>query len=360
MKHYGIAGAGLTGAIIGRELAERGHQVTIYDQRAHVAGNCHTERVKGIMVHRYGPHIFHTDNEQVWAYVNRFAEFRPVRLKVISEVCNQHYSFPINLLTMCQVYGQQMPPSVAQMLIDRDCVFTSFPRTFEEAALSTVGKTLYKMFYKGYTEKQWGRSAKELPASVFKRIPVRMTHDDNYFYHKYQAIPVQGYTAMVENILDHKNIALHLNEPFDRMRYYDHTIWTGTIDSFFDYQLGALPYRSLQFQDEEKEGDAQGCHTVNCPDLETPYTRRVEHKHFTPWEQHRNTIVTYEYSTEWGPGMIEYYPIRLADEEVLLAQYMNLAHSVPNVTFAGRLGQYKYMDMDVTIAEALKLSKQIK
>jgi UDP-galactopyranose mutase len=357
MRHYGIAGAGLTGSVIGRVLAEAGHKVTIYDERNHVAGNCHTERRHGIMVHAYGPHIFHTDNAQVWAYVNRFATMRDVKLKVIAQVGAQHYSFPINLLTMCQVYKKSLTPDEARaMIVDKTI---ADPQNFEQAAIKSVGKTLYCKFFKGYTQKQWGRRPSTLPASIFKRLPVRFTHDDNYFYHRWQGVPEEGYTAMVERILDHPNITLHLSTSFDRLRQYDHVVWTGTIDSFFDYEAGALAYRTLTFEHHITDGDYQGCHQVNFCDAQIPYTRRVEHKHFAPWELHDNTIVTSEISSEWQVGDIPYYPIRLAEDQQMLKEYMRLAHSVPNVTFAGRLGTYRYMDMDVTIAEALKTAQQI-
>jgi UDP-galactopyranose mutase len=358
MKHYGIAGAGLTGSVIARELAERGHRVTIYDERSHVAGNCHTERRHGIMVHAYGPHIFHTDNEQVWQYVNRFTTMRDVRLKVIARVKDKHYSFPVNLMTMCQVWDHALTPSEAKRLIDTERRDIE-PQNFEEAAEAAIGTTLYNMFFKGYTQKQWGRDPRTLPVSVFKRLPVRLSHDDNYFYHKYQGIPEDGYTAMVERILDHPNIDLHLSTPFDRLRQYDHIVWTGTIDSFFDYELGELAYRTLTFRHELGEGDMQGCHTVNYPDIATPYTRSVEHKHFTPWENHDNSIVTFEYSHEWRRGDIPYYPVRLAEDQAVLNQYLAMAEQLPSVTFAGRLGTYRYMDMDVTIAEAIKTAQKI-
>jgi UDP-galactopyranose mutase len=358
MKHYGIAGAGLTGSVIARELAERGHRVTVFDERSHVAGNCHTERRHGIMVHAYGPHIFHTDNKTVWRYVNRFATMRDVRLKVVAQVRDKHYSFPVNLMTLCQVYDYALTPKEARRLLDTE-IRDIDPQNFEEAAEATVGTTLYNMFFKGYTQKQWGRDPKTLPVSVFKRLPVRLNHDDNYFYHKYQGIPEDGYTAMVERILDHPNIDLHLSTPFDRMRQYDHIVWTGTIDSFFEYKAGQLAYRTLTFRHEQAEGDYQGCHSVNFCDADVPATRRVEHKHFAPWEKHDNTVVTTEYSSEWQRGDIPYYPIRLAEDQAVLNEYLRMAAELPAVTFAGRLGTYKYMDMDVTIAEALKTAKEI-
>lgn len=357
MKHYGIAGAGLTGSVIARELAERGHRVTVYDERNHVAGNCHTERRHGIMVHAYGPHIFHTDNAEVWAYVNRFATMRDVRLKVVAQSGGQHYSFPVNLLTICQVFGSAMTPAEARAIVTSNAV--ADPANFEQAAISAVGKTLYNTFFKHYTQKQWGRHPSTLPVSVFKRLPVRFTHDDNYFYHRWQGIPEHGYTAMVERILDHANITLHLSTPFDRLRQYDHIVWTGTIDSFFDYKAGQLAYRTLSFEHHHAAGDVQGCHSVNFCDESVAYTRRVEHKHFAPWELHDNTIVTYETSGEWQRGDIPYYPIRLAEDQQILNEYLRMAASVPSVTFAGRLGTYRYMDMDVTIGEALNTARKI-
>jgi len=357
MKHYGIAGAGLTGSVIARELAERGNKVTIFDQRSHVAGNCHTERMHGIMVHAYGPHIFHTDNDEVWNFVNRFAVMRDVRLKVVAQSGGQHYSFPVNLLTICQVFGCALTPAEAQALITADAMDN--PDNFEKAAINAVGRTLYNRFFKIYTQKQWGRHPSTLPVSVFKRLPVRISHDDNYFYHKYQGIPEDGYTSLVERILNHPNIDLHLSTPFDRLKQYDHVVWTGTIDSFFDYSAGELAYRTLSFEHHVVDGDHQGCHLVNFCDDSVPYTRCVEHKHFAPWEQHKNSVVTFERSAEWQRGDIPYYPVRLAQEQAMLSEYLAMAAQLPAVTFAGRLGTYRYMDMDVTIAEALKTAKQI-
>ena len=359
-----IVGAGFTGAVIGRELAIKGHQITIIDQRSHIAGNCFTERDKNtnVMEHVYGPHIFHTSDEEVWKYINQFGEFVPYINRVKTTYHDQVYSLPINLHTINQFYKTNFNPLEAKKWIDSIADKSiDEPQNFEEQALKFIGKDLYEAFFKGYTKKQWGVNPTELPASILKRLPVRFNYDDNYFSHKYQGIPKDGYTPIVANILNHKKIEVKLNKKFDKtmMKDFDHIIWTGQLDQWFDYSEGRLGYRTLDFEKFESEGDFQGTAVMNYGNQEIPYTRISEHKHFTPWEQHEKTIYFKEFSRECRVNDIPYYPIRLVNDKALLGNYIELANKELKVTFAGRLGTYRYMDMDVTIKEALELVNKI-
>ncbi|WP_424941106.1 UDP-galactopyranose mutase [Aliiroseovarius sp. S253] len=354
-----LVGAGLSGAVIGRELAEDGHQVTIVESRDHIAGNCHTERdgETGIMVHVYGPHIFHTDDGQVWDYVNRHANFLPFKNRVKTTSKGTVFSLPINLHTINQFFGRSMRPDEALEFITSEQADTSIedPETFEEQALRFVGKDLYEAFFKGYTIKQWGMQPSELPASILKRLPVRFNYDDNYFFHKFQGMPEDGYTAMVEKILDHPSITVHLNTRFtrDQADQYDHVFYSGPLDGYFDFELGRLGYRTLDFERFTYEGDYQGCAVMNYGEEDIPFTRITEHKYFSPWEEHEGSVCYREFSRACGPDDIPYYPIRQVDEKALLADYVELAETTKGVTFVGRLGTYRYLDMDVTIREAL-------
>lgn len=353
-----MVGAGLSGAVIGRRLAEAGHRVTVIEARDHVAGNCHTARdaETGVMVHVYGPHIFHTDDEGVWAYVNRFANFLPYKNRVKSTTQGQVFSLPINLHTINQFYGRTMRPDEARAFIaeQADKSITD-PQSFEEQALAFVGRDLYEAFFKGYTEKQWGCSPTELPASILKRLPVRFNYDDNYFFHRFQGMPEEGYTAMVERILDHPGITVQLKTGFDPKQAgeWDHVFWSGPLDGFYDYDLGRLGYRTLDFERFRAQGDWQGCAVMNYGDADTPFTRITEHKHFSPWEEHEGSVLYREFSRACGPDDIPYYPIRLIEEKALLSDYVARARAEENVTFVGRLGTYRYLDMDVTIREAM-------
>jgi UDP-galactopyranose mutase len=354
-----LVGAGLSGAVIGRALADAGHDVTIKDSRAHVAGNCHTERdeATGVMVHVYGPHIFHTDDAGVWEYVNRFARFIPYRNRVKTTSQGQVFSLPINLHTINQFYGKTMRPDEARAFIEAEAdTSIEDPQTFEEQALRFVGRDLYEAFLEGYTIKQWGVSPRDLPASILKRLPVRFNYDDNYFFHKFQGMPEHGYTGMVEAILDHPGIAVHLNTTFVRAQAdeFDHVFYSGPLDEYFESELGRLGYRTLDFERFVHDGDYQGCAVMNYGDQSVPYTRITEHKHFSPWETHEGSVCYREYARQAEPGDTPYYPIRLVEEKALLEQYIDLAQSTPGVTFVGRLGTYRYLDMDVTICEALE------
>ncbi|MBY5163609.1 UDP-galactopyranose/dTDP-fucopyranose mutase family protein [Salsipaludibacter albus] len=356
--HFGIVGAGFSGAVIGRELAEAGHDVTVVDARDHVAGNCHTDRddETGVMVHRYGPHIFHTDIERVWDYITRFGEMMPYRHSVRTTVDGRVYSLPINLHTINQVYGTAMGPDEARAFISEEAeTDIDDPQTFEEQALRFVGRRLYELFFAGYTRKQWGVEPSQLPASILKRLPLRFNYDDTYFSHPHIAIPREGYTAIVEKILDHPRITVHLDTTFDPADRddYDHVVWSGPLDGWFGFAEGRLGYRTLDFVPERHEGDHQGIQVMNYGEEEVPYTRITEHKHFSPWEEHDGTIIFREYSRAAEPEDIPYYPIRLVDDKKLLGDYLARAQDEQDVTFVGRLGTYRYLDMDRTIDEAL-------
>jgi UDP-galactopyranose mutase len=353
-----VVGAGLSGAVIARELAQAGHQIEVIDARDHIAGNCHTERDKetGVMVHVYGPHIFHTDDAEVWNYVNGFQTFLPYKNRVKTTSDGQVYSLPVNLHTINQFFGKSFRPDEARQFINEqsDRSITD-PETFEEQALRFVGKDLYEAFFKGYTQKQWGCSPTELPASILKRLPVRFNYDDNYFFHKYQGMPENGYTDMIGRILDHPNITVKLGTHFDRAQSADfqHVFYSGSLDGYFDYEFGRLGYRTLDFERFTYEGDYQGCAVMNYGDVSVPYTRVTEHKHFSPWEEHAGSVCYKEFSRTCGPEDIPYYPIRLVKEKEQLVEYVSRAEQETSVTFVGRLGTYRYLDMDVTIREAL-------
>lgn len=358
-----IIGAGFSGAVIARELAENGYQVKVIDKRSHIAGNCHTERDSetNVMVHQYGPHIFHTDDQEVWEYVTKHGEMMPYTNRVKSTVGDQVYSLPVNLHTINQFFGKAFRPQEAYDFIVNEQADKSIdePQSFEEQALKFVGRDLYEAFFKGYTQKQWGMSPTKLPASILKRLPVRFNYDDNYFFHKYQGMPKDGYTVIVESILNHPNITVELNREFDHAELsgFDHVFYTGPLDGFYDYRLGRLGYRTLDFERHVDEGDYQGCAVMNYGEESVPFTRIAEHKHFTPWEKHDKTVYFKEYSRLCGEEDIPYYPIRLVDEKTMLEQYVNLANQETKVTFVGRLATYRYLDMDVTIREALDVAR---
>ena len=353
-----LVGAGLSGAVIGRRLAEAGHRCRIIDARDHVGGNCFTERDAdtGVMVHVYGPHIFHTDDAEVWDYVNGFSDFMPFQNRVKSTTQGAVYSLPVNLLTINQFFGKTMRPDEARAFIAAQAdTSIADPQNFEEQALRLVGPALYEAFFKGYTEKQWGCSPTELPASILKRLPLRFNYDDNYFFHRFQGMPTEGYTPMIAAILDHPNITVELGTAYapDMAGAADHVFWSGPLDGFFGYDLGRLGYRTLDFERFTHDGDYQGCAVMNYGDRDVPWTRITEHKHFSPWETPAGSVCYREYSRACGPDDIPYYPIRLVEEKALLGDYVARAERTRGVTFVGRLGTYRYLDMDVTIREAL-------
>lgn len=359
-----VVGAGFSGAVVARELAEAGHSIEVFESRDHVAGNCHTRRHEsGVMVHVYGPHIFHTQYVRVWNYVRRFATFKPYRHRVRAMVGEKAFQMPMNLGLINSFFGTTFTPAEAEAFVatKADATITN-PTSFEDQALRLVGRELYEAFFAGYTRKQWGVDPKELPASILARLPLRFTDDDSYFSHPYQGIPEHGYTAIVETILDHPNISVSLSTRISRaeLRSYDHVFWSGPIDAYFDHQYGRLGYRTLDFTPEVVDGDYQGCPVVNYCDAEVPYTRITEHKHFAPWESHDTSVIYREYSRLCGDDDVPYYPIRLVKEKAQLVDYVQLARDERGVTFLGRLGTYRYLDMDVTINEALTVADAAK
>ena len=362
-QHLCMVGAGLSGAVIGRHLAEAGYRITLIDSRDHIAGNCHTERDAdtGVMVHVYGPHIFHTDDDEVWEYVNRYMRFMPYKNRVKTTARGQVFSLPVNLHTINQFFDRTMRPDEAHEFITETQADTSIadPQTFEEQAMRFVGRDLYEAFFKGYTMKQWGCHPSELPASILKRLPVRFNYDDNYFFHRHQGMPEHGYTEMVARILDHPNMTVQLGETFTRdgATGFDHVFYSGPLDGYFNYELGHLGYRTLDFERFTYDGDYQGCAVMNYGEVDVPYTRITEHKHFSPWESHDGSVCYREFSRACEPGDIPYYPIRQVAEKALLRDYVDLAEGQSGVTFVGRLGTYRYLDMDVTIREALDTAR---
>lgn len=357
-----IVGAGFSGAVVGRELAEKGHRVLVVDEREHVGGNCHTERddESGVMLHVYGPHIFHTDNERVWEYINRFGEMKPYVNRVKAITGDRVYSLPINLHTINQFFGKTFRPAEAEAFLkDQARSDIEEPQNFEEQGRSLLGDALYEAFFNGYTKKQWGVEPSELPASILKRLPVRFNYDDNYFKHKYQGMPAEGYTSIIEKILDAPGIELKLGVRFEDVvedGAFDHLFYTGPLDRYFGYKLGRLGYRTLDFEKFYADGDYQGNAVINYCEESVPFTRITEHKHFAPWEaaDHEKTVCYREFSRACEEDDIPYYPIRLTNEKAMLQDYVDMAKQETGVTFMGRLGTYRYLDMDVTIAEALE------
>ena len=358
-QNIAIVGAGFSGAVIAHELAKAGHTVEVFDKRDHVGGNCHTVRDLDtqVMVHVYGPHIFHTSNKEVWNYINQFDELVPFinRVKAISK--GKVYSLPINLLTINSFFGKDFSPIEAEQFVGSlgETTITN-PSNFEEEALRIVGRDLYETFLKGYTQKQWGQHPKNLPASILKRLPIRFNYDDNYYSSRYQGIPRHGYTYIIERMLDYANIKLHLNASFSRdMQHgFDYVFYSGPIDAWFGFQEGYLSYRTLDFEVLRHDGDYQGNAVINYCDEVVPWTRITEHKHLAPWEKRDQSIIYREYSRESGTRDIPYYPVRLTNEILQLERYEELSKTEKNVSFVGRLGTYRYLDMHVTVEEALK------
>ncbi|MDR0534285.1 MAG: UDP-galactopyranose mutase [Verrucomicrobiales bacterium] len=364
MKNILIVGAGFSGAILARELAERANCSTlVLDVRDHIAGNCHTYRdpISNVMIHKYGPHIFHTKNQRVWEYINRFTTFGPYTHRVKAITAQGVFSLPVNLLTINQFFNKILNPNEAYNLLQKlGDKSIHEPRNFEEQALKFVGPELYQTFFYGYTKKQWGCEPSELPASLLKRLPIRFNYDDNYFFDPHQGIPVDGYSAIIEKILAHPKITVQLNTKFthDMPANYDHVFYSGTIDGFFDYRLGRIGYRTVTFERIDTKGDFQGSAQINYTNLNVPFTRIHEHKHFTPWEAHEKTVAFREFSKETEPDDIPYYPKNLQVDQTLYQRYCELAKTQPKITFVGRLGTYRYLDMDTTIAEALTVADE--
>ena len=359
MKRYDylIVGAGLYGAVFARELTQRGKSCLVIDRRNHVAGNIYTEKMAGINVHKYGAHIFHTSDREVWEYVNQFAEFNNYVNSPLAVYRDELYNLPFNMNTFSKMWGIRTPKEARQM-IERQVAELGItePQNLEEQALSLVGTDVYTKLIKGYTEKQWGRDCRELPAFIIRRLPCRFTYDNNYFNDRWQGIPIGGYTQMVEKMLEGADVLLQ-TDYFDLIREQSEiartVVYTGCIDEFFGYRLGALKYRSVRFEtDELPEENYQGNAVVNYTDREVPYTRVIEHKHFEFGKQ-PTTVISREYSAEWKPGLEPYYPVNDAENSALYAQYQQLAAQQENVIFGGRLGQYRYYDMDKVIRAAM-------
>ena len=357
MYDYLIVGAGLYGAVFAHELTKRGQRCLVIDRRDHIAGNIYTENIAGIQVHKYGAHIFHTSDKEIWDYVHQFAEFNHYINSPIAIYKDELYNLPFNMNTFSKMWGIKTPAEAKAKIAEQVALLNiTEPKNLEEQALSLVGADVYTKLVKGYTEKQWGRDCKDLPAFIIKRLPCRFTYDNNYFNDRYQGIPIGGYTAMVEKMLE--CIEVRLNTDFFDLIKEDpdiaaNIVYTGCIDEYFRYKLGPLSYRSVRFETEELPvADYQGNAVVNYTDREVPYTRIIEHKHFEFGTQ-PTTVISREYSAEWKPGLEPYYPVNDTENGSLYAQYQKLAEAEDNVHFGGRLGQYRYYDMDKVIRAAL-------
>ena len=353
---YLIVGAGLTGAVFAHEAKKIGKKCLVIDRRGHIAGNVYTEEVEGINVHRYGAHIFHTSMKDVWDYVNQFAEFNNYVNSPIANYKGEIYNMPFNMNTFSKMWGVVTPAEAKAKIQEQiDAEGIGEPQNLEEQALSLVGRDIFEKLVKGYTEKQWGRDCKDLPASIIKRLPCRFTYDNNYFNDRFQGIPMGGYTKMVANMLEGVEVRTGIEYKdliAEQPDIADRVIYCGPIDSFYDYSLGQLEYRSLRFETEVLgEADHQGVAVMNYNEREVPYTRVIEHKHFEFGTQPK-TVVTREYPADWKPGDEPYYPINDERNTALYEQYRELADREGKVVFAGRLGGYKYYDMDKAIAAA--------
>ena len=364
MKKYDylVVGAGLFGATFAYEAAKRGKRIKVIEKRDHIAGNIYTKEVDGIQVHQYGAHIFHTSNKEVWDYVNQFAEFNRYTNSPVANYKGEMYNLPFNMNTFSQMWGVRTPAeAMAKINEQRQEMAGKEPQNLEEQAISLIGRDIYEKLIKGYTEKQWGQRATELPAFIIRRLPVRLVYDNNYFNDTYQGIPVGGYTQIVEKMLDSDLIDVETGVDFfdkkgEYLKDYPKIVFTGMIDQFFDYQLGELQYRSLRFETEEKNiGNYQGNAVINYTDAETPYTRIIEHKHFEFGKGDKDkTVITREYPADWHRGDEPYYPINNQRNNELYKQYAKLAsEEANNVIFGGRLGQYRYYNMDQVLHAAL-------
>ncbi len=366
MYDYLIVGAGLYGAVCARELTDAGYSVLVVERRAHIAGNVYTEKIEGINVHMYGAHIFHTNDADVWSYVQRFAVFNRFTNSPVANYHGELYSLPFNMYTFNRMWGVVTPEEAEKKIAEqRASAGIKEPGNLEEQAISLVGTDIYEKLVKGYTEKQWGRPCDQLPAFIIRRLPVRFTFDNNYFNALYQGIPIGGYTKMVERMLSGIEVRLntdYLEDRTDLDKIAKKIIYTGPIDAFFHYSLGNLEYRSVRFETEVLDKpNFQGNAAVNYTDAETPWTRIIEHKWFEFGKDENGkdlpkTVISREFSTEWKPGDEPYYPVNNEKNAALLQEYMDLAKRETRVTFGGRLGEYKYYDMDQVIAAALKTS----
>lgn len=365
---YLVVGAGLYGAVFAHEVKKAGKSVLVIDKRDNIAGNVYTEKIEGIHVHKYGAHIFHTNNKKVWEYVNQFAEFNRFTNSPVANYHGELYSLPFNMYTFNKMWGVVTPEeAVAKIEEQKKEAGITNPENLEEQAISLVGKDIFEKLIKGYTEKQWGRSCRELPAFIIKRLPVRLTYDNNYFNALYQGIPIGGYTKMVDNML--KGIEVRLGEDYLQQKdeydsIADRVIYTGAIDAYFNFAIGHLEYRSVRFDTEVLDKpNYQGNAAVNYTDVETPWTRIIEHKWFEFGKDEQGndlpkTVISREYSSEWKPGDEPYYPVNDEKNSSLYSEYKKMADKEDKVVFGGRLGEYRYYDMDAVIASALDMCEK--
>ena len=368
MKYdYIVVGSGLYGAIFAHEAKAKGKSVLVVDKRPNIAGNVYTEKQEGINVHMYGAHIFHTNDKRVWNYITQFAEFNRFTNSPVANYKGELYSMPFNMYTFNKMWGVVTPEEAAAKIDEQKKEITGEPKNLEEQAISLVGRDIYEKLVKGYTEKQWGRDCKELPAFIIKRLPVRLTFDNNYFNALYQGIPIGGYTKMVENLLDGIEVRLntdYLEHKAELDALADKVVYTGPIDAYFGFKLGTLEYRSVRFENETLDiPNFQGNAAVNYTDRETPWTRIIEHKWFEFGKDEDGndlpkTIISREYSSEWKAGDEPYYPVNDEKNGQLYAKYKELADKETGVIFGGRLGEYKYYDMDTTIASVLNMCEK--
>ena len=365
--NYLIVGSGLYGATIAQQAKKAGKSVLVIDKRPNVGGNIYTEKVEGINVHKYGAHIFHTNNKEVWDYVTSFVDFNRFTNSPVANYKGELYSMPFNMYTFNKMWGVVTPEEAAAKIEEQKKEITGEPKNLEEQAISLVGRDIYEKLVKGYTEKQWGRDCKDLPAFIIKRLPVRLTFDNNYFNALYQGIPIGGYTKLIEKMLEGIEVRLNVDylenkEELDKLA--EKVIYTGPIDAYFNYKLGTLEYRSVRFENEILDKpNFQGNAAVNYTDRETPWTRIIEHKWFEFGKDENGndlpkTVISREYSSEWKLGDEPYYPVNDAKNSALYEQYKALAEAEDNVIFGGRLGEYKYYDMDKTIEVALAAAKK--
>lgn len=367
MYDYLIVGAGLYGAVFAREAVKAGKSVLVIDKRPNIAGNVYTETTEGIHVHKYGAHIFHTNNKQVWDYITQFAEFNRFTNSPVANYKGELYSLPFNMYTFNKMWGVVTPEEAAARIKEQRSEITGEPRNLEEQAIRLVGRDIYEKLIKGYTEKQWGRDCAELPTFIIKRLPVRLTFDNNYFNALYQGIPVGGYTKMVANMLEGIEVRLNTDYLTDKTEFdklAKKVVYTGAIDAYFGFSLGTLEYRSVRFETETLDiPNFQGNAAVNYTDRETPWTRIIEHKWFEFGKDENGndlprTVISREYSSEWKPGDEPYYPVNDEKNSMLYEQYKLLAEKEQHIIFGGRLGEYKYYDMDAVIASALEMTKK--
>lgn len=356
---YLIVGSGLFGSTFAYEAGKRGKACLVIDKRSHAGGNIFCENIDGINIHKYGAHIFHTSNKEIWQYINQFAEFNNYVNSPVANYKGEIYNLPFNMNTFSKMWNISTPEEAEKIIAEQRKAIAHEPQNLEEQAISLVGTDIYKKLIKGYTEKQWGKNCKELPAFIIKRLPVRLTYDNNYFHDRYQGIPIGGYNQIIEKMLAQADVILNADFNDDRNYYKniaEKIIYTGSVDSYFDYQLGHLEYRSLRFEIEKVEkANYQGVAVMNFTDRETPYTRIIEHKHFEFGNQ-STSYITKEYPQDWDITKEAYYPVNNEKNQELYARYLMLAEKEHNVLFGGRLAEYKYYDMDKVIESALNLS----